>query len=50
MRKRHRLPAYRRLARASHPDAGDDPAEFRTIEEADREALAYFAQADDARA
>ena len=40
--------AYRRLAMASHPDAGGDPAEFRTVEQAYREALAYFAQADDA--
>jgi hypothetical protein len=42
--------AYRRLAIASHPDAGGDPAEFRAIERAYREALAYFAQADDATA
>ena len=42
--------AYRRLAMASHPDAGGDPAEFRTVEQAYREALAYFAQADDATA
>ncbi len=40
--------AYRRLALTSHPDAGGDPAEFRTIEQAYREALAYFAQAADA--
>src|SRR5262245_12017842 len=40
--------AYRRLAMASHPDAGGDPAEFRTVEQAYREALAYFAAADDA--
>jgi DnaJ domain len=40
--------AYRRLAMASHPDAGGDPAEFRTVEQAYREALAYFARADDA--
>lgn len=39
--------AYRRLAKASHPDAGGDPAEFRAIERAYREALAYFAQAGD---
>ena len=39
--------AYRRLAMTSHPDAGGDPAEFRTVEQAYREALAYFAQADD---
>ena len=42
--------AYRRLAMASHPDAGGDPAEFRAVERAYREALAYFAQADDATA
>jgi hypothetical protein len=42
--------AYRRLAIASHPDAGGDPAEFRAVEQAYREALAYFAQADDATA
>jgi curved DNA-binding protein CbpA len=40
--------AYRRLARTSHPDAGGDPAEFHTVEQAYSEALAYFAQADDA--
>ncbi len=40
--------AYRRLAMASHPDAGGDPAEFRAVEQAYREALAYFAQAGDA--
>jgi hypothetical protein len=39
--------AYRRLAIASHPDAGGDPAEFRTVEQAYREALAYFEQAGD---
>ena len=39
--------AYRRLAIISHPDVGGDPAEFRTVEQAYREALAYFAQADD---
>ena len=33
---------------ASHPDAGGDPAEFRAVEQAYREALAYFAQVDDA--
>ncbi|MGP0065876.1 MAG: DnaJ domain-containing protein [Isosphaeraceae bacterium] len=38
--------AYRRLAMTSHPDAGGDPAEFRAIERAYREALAYFSQAD----
>ena len=42
--------AYRRLAIASHPDAGGDPAEFRRVEQAYREALAYFAQTDDATA
>lgn len=42
--------AYRRLAMASHPDAGGDPAAFRAVERAYREALAYFAQADDATA
>jgi len=36
--------AYRRLARASHPDAGGDPAAFRAVEEAYREALTYFSQ------
>ncbi len=40
--------AYRRLAIASHPDAGGDPADFRTVEQAYREALAYFTQVDDA--
>ena len=40
--------AYRRLAIASHPDAGGDPAEFRRVEQAYREALAYFTQADNA--
>lgn len=40
--------AYRRLAMTSHPDVGGDPAEFRTIEQAYRAALAYFAQVDDA--
>jgi hypothetical protein len=39
--------AYRRLAMASHPDAGGDPAAFRAVERAYREALAYCAQADD---
>jgi hypothetical protein len=42
--------AYRRLAMASHPDAGGDPSEFQTVEQAYREALAYFAQADEASA
>jgi hypothetical protein len=37
--------AYRRLALTSHPDAGRDSAEFRTVEQAYREALAYFEQA-----
>lgn len=36
--------AYRRLARKSHPDGGGDPAEFRAVEEAYREAMAYFSQ------
>ncbi|WP_165069853.1 DnaJ domain-containing protein [Paludisphaera rhizosphaerae] len=39
--------AYRRLAREAHPDAGGDPAEFRAVERAYREALAYFASPDD---
>ena len=39
--------AYRRLAMASHPDAGGDPAAFRAVEQAYREALAYLAQVDD---
>ncbi len=39
--------AYRRLAKSSHPDAGGEPAEFRAVEQAYREALAYFAQSDD---
>jgi hypothetical protein len=39
--------AYRRLAMTSHPDAGGDPAEFRTVEQAYREALAYFAKTGD---
>jgi hypothetical protein len=39
--------AYRRLALTLHPDAGGGPAEFRTVEQAYREALAYFAQAED---
>jgi hypothetical protein len=38
--------AYRRLAMASHPDTGGDPAEFRAVEQAYREALAYFAPVD----
>ena len=40
--------AYRRLALACHPDSGGDPAEFRAVERAYREALAFFAQAGDA--
>ncbi len=40
--------AYRRLAIAAHPDAGGDPASFRAIESAYREALAYLAPAGDA--
>ncbi len=40
--------AYRRLARASHPDAGGDAAEFQVVEQAYREALAYFAHDNDA--
>ena len=39
--------AYRRRARASHPDTGGDPAEFRSVEQAYRAALAYFAAAGD---
>jgi hypothetical protein len=39
--------AYRRLAMTLHPDAGGDPAEFRTVEQAYREGLAYFGQAGD---
>jgi hypothetical protein len=39
--------AYRRLAMTLHPDAGGDPAEFRAVEQAYRDALAYFSQADD---
>ncbi|MHB1558953.1 MAG: DnaJ domain-containing protein [Isosphaeraceae bacterium] len=39
--------AYRRLAMASHPDAGGEAARFQTIEQAYREALAYFARASD---
>jgi hypothetical protein len=42
--------AYRRLAIASHPDAGGDPAGFRRVEQAYREALAYFEQTGDATA
>jgi hypothetical protein len=40
--------AYRRLAMTSHPDAGGDPEAFRTVEQAYREALAYFSPPDDA--
>jgi hypothetical protein len=39
--------AYRRLARETHPDAGGDPVEFRALEQAYREALAYFSSPDD---
>ena len=39
--------AYRRLAIALHPDAGGDPVEFRTVQQAYRQALLYFAEADD---
>jgi hypothetical protein len=39
--------AYRRLALALHPDAGGGSAEFRNVEQAYREALAYFARAED---
>jgi hypothetical protein len=42
--------AYRRLAIDSHPDAGGDPGEFRRIEQAYREALAYFERTSDATA
>jgi hypothetical protein len=42
--------AYRRRAISSHPDAGGDPAEFRRVEQAYREALACFAQTGDATA
>jgi hypothetical protein len=42
--------AYRRLAFASHPDRGGDPAEFRSVEEAYRAALAYLARIDEATA
>jgi hypothetical protein len=38
--------AYRRLARSAHPDAGGDPSVFRAVEQAYRDALAYFAQVD----
>jgi DnaJ domain len=38
---------YRRLAMTLHPDSGGDPADFRAVERAYREALAYFSQADD---
>lgn len=40
--------AYRRLAMTSHPDAGGDAARFQAIEQAYREALAYFARVGDA--
>ncbi|MHC5540834.1 DnaJ domain-containing protein, partial [Singulisphaera rosea] len=38
--------AYRRLARGSHPDAGGNAEDFRTLEQAYREALAYFSQGE----
>jgi len=34
--------AYRRLAKESHPDAGGDPVSFGVVEQAYRDALAYF--------
>jgi hypothetical protein len=34
--------AYRQLAKESHPDRGGDPPSFRAVEQAYREALAYF--------
>jgi hypothetical protein len=40
--------AYRRLVRTAHPDVGGDPARFRAVEQAYREALAYFARVDGA--
>jgi hypothetical protein len=39
--------AYRRLAREKHPDAGGNQAEFRAVERAYREALAYFSSRDE---
>ena len=39
--------AYRRLARAAHPDAGGDPAQFRAVEQAYRAALAYFSPTEE---
>jgi DnaJ-domain-containing protein 1 len=42
--------AYRRLAMTSHPDAGGDAERFQAIEQAYREALAYFARSSDATA
>ncbi len=39
--------AYRRLAKAAHPDTGGEAAEFRAIEQAYRAALAYFEQGGD---
>lgn len=42
--------AYRRLAMASHPDAGGDAAQFQAIEQAYRDALGYFARNGDATA
>lgn len=40
--------AYRRLVLTTHPDIGGDPAEFRSVEQAYRAALACFAHAGDA--
>jgi hypothetical protein len=40
--------AYRRLALKKHPDAGGDSGEFLAVEQAYREALAYFASPDEA--
>ncbi len=39
--------AYRRLSRENHPDAGGNPADFRAVEQAYREALDYFSTTDD---
>lgn len=39
--------AFRRLAITAHPDAGGDPAAFRQVEQAYRDALAYFGQSED---
>lgn len=41
--------AYRRLARGSHPDTGGNPDDFRTLERAYRDALAYFSQGEDGK-